>query len=184
MKIGQNNAHINKVEDMISFIDAAAGSVNNKKIRFTLDSDQSQKITTKIRTVDSLTNQYGLNKVDILHMDVQGVELDALEGALNTIKAGKVRFVFVSTHHYFFSGDPMTHQKCKNFLIDNGATIIASHNVLESFSGDGLIVASFDERDRSLKIDVSLNHSDDSLFRAYEEDLSILIDEIRQKAKL
>ncbi len=59
--------------------------------------------------------------------------------------------------------------------LSNGAHIIASHTIPESFSGDGLIVASLDRRDTDLTISVSFNSSEDSLFRPYEEDIALLI---------
>lgn len=176
IKIGIANAKINQLDKRIQFIDAAAGNIDGKTVDFTLDSDVSKKINSTIRTVDSLVEEKNIDKIGILHLDVQGVELEALKGALGSIKASKVRFVFVSTHHYFFSGDPLTHKKCADFIEENGGHIITSHNVLESFSGDGLIVASFDEKDNNFIIKTELNHSTDSLFRSYEEDISILLD--------
>ncbi len=174
MKVGKANATVNGLSGRIKFINAAAGETDKEIIDFNLDSDPSKKIKAKVRTVDSLAEEFKIKKIDILHMDVQGVELSALQGSLKMIKDKKVRFVFVSTHHYLFSGDPLTHQRCKDFLVDNGAHIISAHNVLESFSGDGLIVASFDKRDADLIIETSKNDSDNSLFRAYEYDLSEL----------
>lgn len=174
-QVGISNAAINKLSDRITFIDSAAGSNDGKTVEIKLDSDQEKTIKVKVRSVDSLIKEHKLKRLDILHMDVQGVELDALTGALESMKAGKIRFVFVSTHHYLYSHDPLTHQKCKQLLIEQGAHIVASHTVLESFSGDGLIVASFDKRDKDFNVDISLNHSDDSLFRPYEEDVALMI---------
>ena len=182
-KVGIVNAQLNNLSDRITFIESAAGSEDGKSIEFTLDSDPSQKRHATIRSIDSLVKEYNINLIDIVHMDVQGVELDALRGAIESIKRNKIRFVFISTHHYTFSHDPMTHQKCKQFLIDNGAHIVSSHNVLESFSGDGLIVASFDKKDEDFKIDVSLNSSDNSLFRPYEEDIALMIGMVREAAR-
>lgn len=56
------------------------------------------------------------------------------------------RFLFLSTHHHSMSGDPLTHQRCLEFLRGRHAHIIAAHNVTESYSGYGLIVASFDDQ--------------------------------------
>lgn len=73
-------------------------------------------------------------------MDVQGAELHALVGAEPMISASKLRFVFVSTHHHLISGDPLTRQKCLQWLVHDGAHVLCEHSVNESYSGDGLIV--------------------------------------------
>ena len=174
MGIGKVNARINKAKN-IKFYDVASGKTDGEVVDLVMDSDPSKTEKVTIRTVDSLMKENKLRKLDLLHLDIQGVELDALEGAIETIKQGKLRFLIVSTHHYFFSGDPLTHQKCIDFIRHNGGHIVASHTVLESSSGDGLIAASFDSKDKGFKIDVSVNHTDDSLFRSYERDLAILI---------
>jgi SAM-dependent methyltransferase len=77
----------------------------------------------------------------------------------------------VSTHHHSISGDPLTHQRALAQLTEAGAHIITEHSVAESFSGDGLIVASFDDRDRDLVVEVSRARAKDSLFGEPEVEL-------------
>jgi FkbM family methyltransferase len=177
IKVGQQNMEINGFKEGagLVFNRSAAGSEDGKKIEFELDSNKGSSIEVPIASVDGLIKKFKLESVDILHIDVQGAELDALKGAISTITQGKLRFVVVSTHHYVFSGDPMTHQKCRDFIVNNGGHIIASHNVIESFSGDGLIVASFKKEDRDFTVEISAN-TGPSLFRPYEEDIAILVD--------
>jgi FkbM family methyltransferase len=175
IKIGKRNVELNKLKNF-TFVQSAAGSQDGQPISFEMDSDRSKTIEVPVRSVDSLMEEYKWPKLDLLHMDVQGYETDSLQGAVQTIKEGKLRFLFVSTHHYVFSGDPLTHNKCIEFIKSNGGHIIAQHSVLESFSGDGLIVASFDKEDRDLEIHMSINSSQDSLFRPYEVDLSRMIE--------
>ena len=110
----------------------------------------------------------------MLHLDIQGAELDALHGARQSFQSGKVRFVFVSTHHHSISGNPNIHNQCLEFLRNNGAHIVLEHSVSESYSGDGLIVASFDERDSDAQIETSYNRASTALFRPPEVDLAIL----------
>ena len=179
MKIGKKNATVNKLNPF--FESAAAGSADGTLISLALDSNPSENIKVKIRSVDSIVSEHKLEQVDILHMDVQGVELDTLQGSLQIIVEKKVRFLFVSTHHYSFSKDVATHQKCIEFIVKNGGKIIASHNVLESYSGDGLIVASFSSLDKDMKIETSNNTSDNSLFRSYERDMQLLANYIENK---
>lgn len=172
--LGRANMALNGFEEgkRFSFIECASGAKNNQIISFTTEA--KTEVTVPIRTVDSLVKEHNIAKLDLLHMDIQGAELDALKGAENTIKEKKIRFIFISTHHYTISGDPIIHQKCIKFLKRHGAHIVAKHTILESCSGDGLIVASFDPKDNDFTVQVSLQPSDDSLFRTAEEDTALL----------
>jgi hypothetical protein len=158
-------------------LEAAAGSAHKEMVSIKSDSDPSAVISVPIFSIDGLMSDLKIKKVDLLHMDVQGYEMDALEGTKKAIESKKVRFIFISTHHYLFSKSPMTHADCLSFVKNMGGHIISSHTIPESFSGDGLIVASFDNKDKDFKVETSINHSDQSLFRPYEEDLNILINE-------
>ena len=132
--------------------------------------NQTRAVATK--SVATICREQHIDRIDLLHMDVQGAELSALLGAEALVAAGKLRFVFVSTHHHLISGDPLTHQKCLHWLRANGAHILCEHSVNESFSGDGLIVASFMEQDRERTIPVSYCRQSKSLFRELEFDLA------------
>ena len=90
--------------------------------------------------------------IEMLHMDVQGVELPFIQSMRRAVEAARVRFCVVSTHHQAISGSPTTHQDCVAALKELGATVLAEHEVYESFSGDGLIVASFESRDASIRM--------------------------------
>jgi len=107
----------------------------------------------------------GRRPIEMLHIDVQGAELPFLEAMGRAAKEGLLRFIVVSTHHKSISGSQTTHMDCVRELIRMGATILAEHSVEESFSGDGLIAASFLESDRDLKLPaVSRNAASASLF--------------------
>ena len=103
--------------------------------------------------------------IEIIHMDIQGAELFFIESMAGFSATEQVRFIFVSTHHKSISGSSNTHQECINKLINLGAHILAEHSVEESFSGDGLIVASFNEKDKSILLPkMSKNSPESSLF--------------------
>lgn len=171
---GRRNMQLNgfkEPEDYI-FYEAAAGREDKKTISFTTESGRNVRVP--IRTVDSLLRERKLDELAILHMDIQGAELGALKGARKSLRSGKIRFLFVSTHHYLISGDPLIHQKCLQFIKENGGHIVAEHTIAESCSGDGLIVASFTKEDQDFTVETSLQHSDDSLFRQPEKDIGLL----------
>jgi hypothetical protein len=132
---------------------------------FLCESDRQTRPIPRI-SVDDLLKQERLEQVEVLLCDIQGGERDMLEGARRSIAAGKIRFVLISTHHHSISNDPFTHQSCLKFLQAHGAHILAAHNIVESFSGDGLIAASFDPADSALPpIAISYNHPANSLFQ-------------------
>lgn len=170
IKLGRANAGLNGFEEEkdIFFRQYASGKKDNETIEFR--TEDSKKIKVPIRTVDSIVAEENIKKLTILHFDIQGAEQDTLKGCEQSIKQGKIRFIFISTHHYSISGNPNIHQECMDFIKRNGGHIIASHTILESCSGDGLIVASFDVADQAMSVDVFRQPTDDSLFRPAEQD--------------
>jgi hypothetical protein len=81
--------------------------------------------------------------------------------------AGKIRFLIVSTHHHSISGSTVTHRECLAEVHKQGGLALAEHPVEASYSGDGLIVASFWPSDHGLVLPVvSLNSPENSLFGA------------------
>jgi len=88
--------------------------------------------------------------IEMLHMDVQGAELSFLRSMRGIPVREALRFVVVSTHHESISGSPATHEDCLHEIRSLGGAVLAEHDVFESHSGDGLIVASFDPVDCGL----------------------------------
>jgi FkbM family methyltransferase len=170
LAVGRQNIALNGVAG--EFIQASVGRANAPPTPFFCESDNAHRDVPQVG-VDDLMRDTGLPRVDLLLADIQGAELEMLRGAAASIARGGVRFVFLSTHHHAISGDPLTHQKCVEFVRKHGGHILVEHNVTESFSGDGLIAASFDPADRGLPpIHVSRNWPSNSLFRELEYDLA------------
>lgn len=96
----------------------------------------NEKQSPPIATVDGLIEEYSLENIDILHSDIQGFEYQMLNGANNALKAKMIRFIFISTHSV------LVHQQCLNLLRHHDYHILTSHTLPESYSVDGLIVAS------------------------------------------
>lgn len=91
----------------------------------------------------ALLAERGLAQVDLLHCDAQGAEVEVLGLCEQMFRSRRVGWLFLSTHGAAITGDPLTHQTCLARLREFGAEIEAEHDVHESFSGDGLIVARF-----------------------------------------
>lgn len=116
---GKRNFRINNFKG--NFIHAGISGEKNKK----------QNITT----VDAICEEQGIEFLDILHSDIQGYELEMLKGSKKMLSENRIGYAFVSTH----SND--LHQSCKAFLEDKyNFKVIASANLDESFSWDGILV--------------------------------------------
>ena len=92
-------------------------------------------------TVDALVQSLGDNRVDVLHMDVQGAEMKALKGCIASFGAGIIKNIFISTH-----SDEL-HTQCIEVLQEQNFRIDYSRSTSEAEAGyDGLIVANLISR--------------------------------------
>jgi FkbM family methyltransferase len=162
LETGRRNARLNG--RTIEFIQASAGMESSPGKSFRTETAGVLELPQV--TVAELVEQNGIERLDILHCDAQGAELDVLRSALDLMRAGRIGFVVISTHGHQVCGDPLMHQRCLALVESAGGAIVTEHEVHESFSGDGLIVAAFGE-DPAMRapVKVSLNRYSNSLFR-------------------
>lgn len=85
--------------------------------------------------VDDLIRDLDIPFIHILHSDIQGFEYEMLLGAEEAFRQNRIGYIFISTH----SND--LHSRCMEFLTNKHFHIIASADIDETFSQDGLIVA-------------------------------------------
>ncbi len=170
LAIGKKNFALNGYDG--EFINALVGRESLPAAPFRCESDGVVRPLPQF-SVDDYMARSSLPRLDLVLADIQGAEVEMLHGAAESIRKGRIRFMVISTHHHAISGDPLTHLNCLKFLTDRNAHILAAHNVFESFSGDGLIVASFLPEDRGLPpIPISRNDPAKGLFREIEYDLA------------
>lgn len=94
--------------------------------------------------MDNFISQNNIAKIDILLADIQGYELQMLQGCENILKNKLVDYFFISTH------DQKIHYDCLNFLIDKNYKILASADFEnETFCYDGIIVSCSEDVDSS-----------------------------------
>ncbi len=162
LAIGQANLALNGVE--AAFEQGFAGGEPGVIRAFA--TEESGTLDLVCRDVAGLMADHGMERLTILHCDIQGGEFAVLEGAADLLRAGKVDWVFVSTHHHAISGDPLTHQRCLALLRGLVAVVEAEHDVQESYSGDGLICARFCAPPPDWQpVALSYNRKSESLFR-------------------
>lgn len=172
LEVGKSNARLNGLSP--HFQHGFAGGTFSPAEPFRCE--VSGELEMPRFSVTHLMESEGWATLDLLHCDIQGAETEVLESCRDLFLAGKVRWVFVSTHAHQISGDPLTHQRCLSLLRECGAVIEAEHDVHESFSGDGLIVARFGAPPAGwTPVRLSSNRASSSLFRhlAYDLDESL-----------
>lgn len=167
LEVGKDNFEINQEE--AEFVHGMVGEAKSAAdlVSFRAESTGEELFIPSF-SLESLLNSQGQNHADLVLADIQGAETVLLKNGRDFFASGAVRFLFVSTHDMSISGSPTTHQQALQLIQDCGGHIIAEHTVTESFSGDGLIVASFREADRDFHVQVSFARAKDSLFGEWE----------------
>lgn len=85
--------------------------------------------------IDNFLEEKGISKLHILHSDIQGAELDMLKGAVQYLQRRQIDYLFISTHSNHL------HAECQKFLTEVDYSILASADLDDAFSPDGIIVA-------------------------------------------
>jgi len=133
LNLGKKHFEINNMNGF--FFQALIGNRHSPNFAF-YDNEVKKTFHIPIFSVDDFMEKQSIRRVNILHSDIQGAEYQMLIGSKNAISNKHIEFFFISTH------SDMLHQRCINFLKKHHYYIIAEHTPTESYSGDGLIVAS------------------------------------------
>lgn len=162
LDVGRTNARLNGVAPI--FVNAFAAASPAPPQPFQTENSAVHIIPGE--SVASLMETHGIGHLHLLHCDAQGIEFAIIESCLDLAATGRLEWLVVSTHSHHISGDPLTHQRCLAALRGASATILAEHDVQESFSGDGLIVAKFGPVPAAwISPRLSFNRYSESLFR-------------------
>ncbi len=144
LAVGQEHFRLNRMNG--TFINAFVGDRSDPNAKFR-DWDGS-RLSVPMISVDGLMDYLEIERIDILHADVQGAEFDMLCGAERAMRDQRIGYLFISTHG-------SKHRHCVRRLLEFGYRIIAAHSVLEGYSGDGLIVARASECPGPFRVEIS-----------------------------
>ncbi len=98
-------------------------------------SDGMEADGSRVVSVESLLEVAGHETIQLLHADVQGHELSMLQGARTLLEEHRIDYLFISTHRADL------HASCEEFLRVRRYRILASANLEETYSSDGILVA-------------------------------------------
>ena len=162
MKVVLSNLKLNLRE--ARFVNALVGREFSPAADFVRESD-GQSVQIPCLNMDAVLRGAETDCIEVLHMDVQGAELPFLQSMAKAVEERNK--IHCRLHP---SRDDLqlatTHHDCAREIRTMGGHIFCEHSVSESFSGDGLIVASFFPCDRSLAFpSISRNQAATSLFR-------------------
>lgn len=164
LAVGRLNAGQNNLADRIHFVEAWVGGMASDGV---VRESESSKDARNLPLMDmaGISSLCAGRTIEMLHMDVQGAELSFINTIETAVRQKSLRFIVVSTHHRSISGSSETHRDCVKVIRDLGGHVLVEHSVSESYSGDGLIAASFFPQDRVLTLpEISRNRAAASLF--------------------
>lgn len=100
-------------------------------------SDLNNPITVHTITLDEWTENNGITIVDFLWFDMEGNELNALNGALNTLK--KVKLIYTEVNLQRFWHDCVMYDELKTWMQDHGFMEIWS-DIVPHWHGNVLFI--------------------------------------------
>lgn len=166
LAIGQRNSALNGHLEQVRFVQAWIGG-QALAAHASPTETSPEPVTLPMFDAASILAEQAGEAIELLHLDTQGAELPFLRSITREMAEQKLRFIMVSTHHSCISGSTTTHVDCVEALRALGASILVEHDVIESFSGDGLILASTQACDRDLWFpEISRNRAERSLFKS------------------
>ncbi len=128
-------------------VEPEAGNLEKGRANFALNGKQGHFIRALVGdkhgplddparvSVDGLMLEHEIERVHLLHSDIQGWELDMLHGAARAFNERRVDHVFISTH------SNELHRDCVAWLRQNDYRVHQDIDLDATFSHDGLIVA-------------------------------------------
>lgn len=172
LEIGIKNARLNRAT--IEFVQGFAGPQSRANAVFQTES--SGQIEIPMINIADFIVDHQIDRLTVLHCDAQGAEIDVINSCEDLFRHGRIQFAVVSTHAYQLTGDTLVHQRCLDSIVSAGGRILVEHDVRESFSGDGLIVAQFGPTPIQWpKLHMSYNRYSKALFRNPVYDLSLAL---------
>jgi FkbM family methyltransferase len=114
---------INKEKTITTWLDGnqGASSMFKSNGQYPYEMYVQDEITTDCHRLDSIIDKYGISKVDIIWMDIQGAELLALKGMGNNLQNVKYIHTEIS-HKEIYSGQVMF-DELNNFMLTNNFVI-------------------------------------------------------------
>jgi len=117
-------------------VNMAAGAANFKSNGLTGEFIRAS-VGREHLQVDSFRSERQLGRLDVLHVDIQGNELEMIEGCSRTLSERRVDYLFISTHSQALHEQVVTEMARFGYRVE-----VSSDFDRETTSHDGLVFAS------------------------------------------
>ena len=91
--IGSSILNVNKSVDTNSFLESKKIGANSDKSCVSVG-----QILIETNTIDNYCSKNNIKEIDILKIDVQGFEIEVLKGALDMLKNGSIKLIYIETY--------------------------------------------------------------------------------------
>ena len=108
--------------------------------------DSIAKVANNGLRLDSFVNVKKLKKISILHSDIQGSELEMLDGANNFLTQQVADYIFISTHSQKIHEEAIKKLESLKYIIE-----VSSDYDHQTTSYDGFILATASSAERIFK---------------------------------
>jgi FkbM family methyltransferase len=97
------------------------------------------QVLVPVLTIPTLCSRFGIERIDILKLDVEGAELAALRGSVALLQRSAIRIVYLEACLVpLYESQPLLHHLTQ-FLGDHGYTLYNLYQIVESTIGQGTI---------------------------------------------
>jgi FkbM family methyltransferase len=158
LRIGRANAALNGCTGRVQFVEGCVGGAADPAAAHACETTGKRR-TLPCFDMKAVAGIAKARVIEVLHIDAQGAELPFIRSMAEAVKGGLVRFLVASTHHVSISNSATTHEDCVEAVRTLGGRVLIEHDIQQSFSGDGLIVASFFAQDRDISMP-AISHND------------------------
>lgn len=129
LEIGKKNFEINGLTGDFTF--GYFGEFPEKKV---IHQREQFGIDLKRYELPEFMAEKGLDRLELLHADIQGGETEMLDGARALLDRRLIDYMVISTHG-------REHQRCLDIVTGAGYVIAAEHDVDKVAKADGMIIA-------------------------------------------
>lgn len=97
----------------------------------------TSEVPVKVVTIDAYCKEKRIRSIDVLKMDIQGYEFEALQGATDLLARHAIYLIFLEVLYVeLYQGAPLAHQ-LHNFLVSRGYRLLHTYVGASTF-GDRL----------------------------------------------